>query len=335
MKIKQLLLTAIILIATSLMFATEVTINGDNYDVTATYEDTSYPGEAFFVRLTIESHKKNIKLDVKATAELSGKKTISKADFYYLQPKAKAKNVTQMLVGLPMWSWQGIEKNTKITVTYSINGEEENSFELPVTIAPKKYPSEVIHLNSKLSDLIGKPDPEKKEQSRILNETLATITPEDVYEYTGFIRPTTGTRITSEFGQTRTFVYSNGKEAPSYHAGLDFGIPTGTEVSACGAGKVVMARWRIVTGYSVIIEHLPGLYSIYYHLSELKCKEGDIVKKGDLVALSGATGLATGPHLHWEIRMNSVALEPDSFVKNYAYQPTKDKVEVKDETEAK
>ena len=80
-----------------------------------------------------------------------------------------------------------------------------------------------------------------------------------------------------------------------------------------------MARWRIVTGYSVIIEHLPGLYSIYYHLSELKCKEGDIVNKGDLVALSGATGLATGPHLHWEIRMNTICLDPDSLVKNFSF----------------
>nr|WP_318740799.1 peptidoglycan DD-metalloendopeptidase family protein [uncultured Treponema sp.] len=326
MKIKKIVLTAFLIFTAGLLFATEFTVKGDKYDITATYDDTSYPGEAFFVRLTIESHKKNIKLNIKANAKLSGKKTIAKADFYYLQPNAKAKNVTEMLVGLPMWSWQAVEDNTKITVTYSINDEEESSFELPVTIAPKKYPHERIELDAKLSDLIGNPNPEKKEQSRVLNEQLATVNPEDVYEYTGFIRPTTGTRITSEFGQTRTFVYSNGKEAPSYHAGLDFGVPTGTEIVACGAGKVVMARWRIVTGYSVIIEHLPGFYSIYYHLSELKCKEGDIVKKGDLVALSGATGLATGPHLHWEVRMNSVCLEPDSFVKNYAYQPTEESI---------
>lgn len=320
MKIKKLILSFIMIFTASLIFAGEFTFNGNLYDITAVYDDVSYPGEAFFVRLKIESHKKNKKINVKATADLTGKKSIAKADFYYLQPAGKSKNVTEMLVGLPMWSWQAVENDTKIIVTCSINDEEDVSFDLPVTISPKKYPHEVIHLDSKLSDLIGNPNEEKKEQSRVLNEQLATVNPTDVYEYTGFIRPTTGKRITSEFGQTRTFVYSNGKEAPSYHAGLDFGVPTGTEVVACGAGKIVMARWRIVTGYSVIIEHLPGFYSIYYHLSELKCKEGDIVKKGDLVALSGATGLATGPHLHWEVRMNSVCLEPDSFVKNYGFQ---------------
>lgn len=322
MKRKKIILILTIIFLANTFFATEHFVKGKMYDITATYDDTSYPGEAFFVRLTVESNKIDKKLDIKATAQLFGEKSIIKEDFYYIQSKTNRKNVTELLVGLPMWSWQTSCSTANIKITYSINGEEENSFDLPVVIAPKEYPHEEIHLNSELSDLIGTPSSEKKEQSRILNELLATVNPEGVYEYTSFIRPTTGTRITSKFGQSRTFIYSNGKKSPSYHAGIDFGVPTGTEVFACGDGKVVMSRWRIVTGYSVIIEHLPGLYSIYYHLSELKCQEGDIVKKGNLIALSGATGLATGPHLHWEVRMNSICLEPDSLVKNYGYQPT-------------
>lgn len=320
---KKNLLAVFFMCIFAMLFAEEYTIEGKNYDITVIYEKTSYPGEAFFVRMKVESHKKNKTLAIKAKAVLSGEKAISRADFYFIKPAPKAKNVQELLVGLPMWSWQKPFPDAKITITYSINEEEESSFELPVEIAPKEYPHERIQLNEGLTDLISKPSPEKKEQSRILNEIIQTTDPEGVYEFTGFIRPTDGKRITSEFGQTRTFVYNNGKESPSYHAGLDFGIPTGTEVHACGAGKVVMARWRIVTGYSVIIEHLPGLYSIYYHLSELKCNEGDIVNKGDLIALSGATGLATGPHLHWEIRLNTICLEPDSFVKNFAFQELK------------
>ena len=88
-----------------------------------------------------------------------------------------------------------------------------------------------------------------------------------------------------------------------------------------------MAEERISTGWSVVIEHLPGLYSLYYHMNELKVKKGDSVKAGTLLGHSGATGLATGPHLHWEVRMNSVCLEPDSFVKNDAYQPTEESIE--------
>jgi murein DD-endopeptidase MepM/ murein hydrolase activator NlpD len=72
-----------------------------------------------------------------------------------------------------------------------------------------------------------------------------------------------------------------------------------------------MAVSRINTGYSIIIEHLPGVYSHYYHLSEMRVHEGDIVQSGDVIAASGATGLATGPHLHWEVRIAGENADPD------------------------
>ena len=75
----------------------------------------------------------------------------------------------------------------------------------------------------------------------------------------------------------------------------------------------------MTTGWSVVIEHLPGLYSLYYHMSELKVKEGDIVKEGQLIGLSGATGLATGPHLHWEMRLNMAAVNPDFFTEDFTF----------------
>ena len=85
-------------------------------------------------------------------------------------------------------------------------------------------------------------------------------------------------------------------------------------------GKVVLAEFRISTGWSVVIEHLPGLYSLYYHLSSLNVKEGDRVKSGEKIGLSGSTGLATGPHLHWEVRLNAGAVKPDFFRKNYTFE---------------
>jgi murein DD-endopeptidase MepM/ murein hydrolase activator NlpD len=95
------------------------------------------------------------------------------------------------------------------------------------------------------------------------------------------------------------------------HAGIDYGVPTGTPVRACGAGKVALARGRIVTGNSVIIEHLPGVYSIYYHLDKIIAEESVLVNEGDIIGLSGATGLATGPHLHWELRTAAENTDPD------------------------
>ena len=81
-----------------------------------------------------------------------------------------------------------------------------------------------------------------------------------------------------------------------------------------------MAENRISTGYSIVIEHLPGLYSLYYHLSELKVEEGQMVKQGELIGKSGATGLATGPHLHWEIRLNGSAVVPEFFLNDFTFE---------------
>lgn len=78
-----------------------------------------------------------------------------------------------------------------------------------------------------------------------------------------------------------------------------------------------MAENRISTGWSVVIEHLPGLYSLYYHMSSLNVKENDYVKAGEKIGLSGSTGLATGPHLHWEVRLNMAAVKPEFFMQDF------------------
>jgi murein DD-endopeptidase MepM/ murein hydrolase activator NlpD len=77
---------------------------------------------------------------------------------------------------------------------------------------------------------------------------------------------------------------------------------------------VVLARPRIVTGNSVVIEHLPGVYSLYYHLDTIAVSEGEMVQTASLLGTSGSTGLATGPHLHWEIRVSGENTDPDALV---------------------
>ena len=110
------------------------------------------------------------------------------------------------------------------------------------------------------------------------------------------------------------FRYADGGSDAAIHAGVDYGVPTGTEVRSCAAGKVVLARSRISTGNSVVLEHLPGVYSLYYHLDTIGPGEGERVNAGDLLGTSGSTGLATGPHLHWEIRVSGENADPDAFL---------------------
>ncbi len=112
--------------------------------------------------------------------------------------------------------------------------------------------------------------------------------------------------MTEHFGTQRTF---NGK-VQSVHQGLDFRATTGTPVRAMSNGEVILARGLFYEGGFVVIDHGQGLLTLYMHLSGFNAKEGDHVVKGQIVGLSGASGRATGPHLHVAARWQSVYVDP-------------------------
>ncbi|WPB88818.1 transglycosylase family protein [Streptomyces malaysiensis] len=90
--------------------------------------------------------------------------------------------------------------------------------------------------------------------------------------------------------------------ASGHHTGVDFAVPVGTSVHAAAPGTVVAAGWGGAFGYQVIVRHADGLYTHYGHLSALTVRTGQSVEAGVLIARSGSTGYATGPHLHFEVR---------------------------------
>jgi murein DD-endopeptidase MepM/ murein hydrolase activator NlpD len=194
-----------------------------------------------------------------------------------------------------------------------IEKKGEKRGEIPLVIGERSFAAEEIVLNDALTGLRTAPDPRKTAESAELWDILSAFG-DQVY-YTGtFVPPVASTRRTSFFGDRRVFKYSDGTSGTSIHAGVDYGVPAGTGVRACASGKVVLARPRIVTGNSVVIEHLPGVYSLYYHLDRIDAVEGTLVTAGTLLGLSGATGLATGPHLHWELRVSGENTDPDAFL---------------------
>ena len=117
--------------------------------------------------------------------------------------------------------------------------------------------------------------------------------------------------VTSPFGTARVF---NGT-LKSYHGGTDFRAAVGTSVIAANDGVVAIAKDRYYAGGSVVIDHGEGFYTQYYHLSALNVKVGQSVKKGDIIALSGASGRVSGPHLHFGVIVGSVQVNPLNFVK--------------------
>jgi len=100
------------------------------------------------------------------------------------------------------------------------------------------------------------------------------------------------------------------------HYGVDLTAPTGTKVYASGDGIVVQSDWASGYGYVVKINHGYGYLTVYGHLSKLIAKPGEKVKRGDIIGLVGSTGLSTSPHLHYEVRINGVAVNPVNFYSN-------------------
>ena len=113
--------------------------------------------------------------------------------------------------------------------------------------------------------------------------------------------------ISSSYGIFRSY---NGGPVASYHHGTDFPVDPGTPVAAGNAGRVVFAAALPVRGVSVIIDHGAGVFSGYHHLQSAAVGGGQTVSTGQIIGYSGASGLATGPHLHWEVIVHGQEVDP-------------------------
>ncbi len=116
---------------------------------------------------------------------------------------------------------------------------------------------------------------------------------------------------TSPYGTRRSY---NGGPYSSYHTGQDFGAPATVTVTVPGAGIVALAEALNVRGNAVVIDHGAGVFTGYWHLSKIFVTTGQVVATGDPLGLVGTTGLSTGNHLHWELRIYGVAVEPLQFL---------------------
>jgi murein DD-endopeptidase MepM/ murein hydrolase activator NlpD len=116
--------------------------------------------------------------------------------------------------------------------------------------------------------------------------------------------------LSSPFGLRRFF---NGEER-NPHSGLDFAANRGTPIKAPAAGKVILLGDYFFNGKTVFVDHGQGLISMFCHLSAIDVKLGDEVARGGVLGKVGATGRATGPHLHWNISLNDARVDPAIFI---------------------
>jgi murein DD-endopeptidase MepM/ murein hydrolase activator NlpD len=180
------------------------------------------------------------------------------------------------------------------------------NFTRSFAVAKTKYPQIKVELT--VEKKFTEPNPEQQAQAaegvKTKQDYLNRVTP--AREWNGNFKAPADAAISDVFGSQRIF---NGK-AQSPHQGLDFRVPTGTPVLAMNDGTVLLARPLYFEGNFVVIDHGQGLETLYLHLSEFRVKEGDAVKRGQEIGLSGGTGRATGPHLHVAVRWQGTYLDP-------------------------
>lgn len=175
-------------------------------------------------------------------------------------------------------------------------------------IADKSFPSEQLSVEPSYVE----PPPEVRRRLDRERELLASL-----YRARGplaaergpFVRPVPGER-TSVFGTRRVF---NGRPRDP-HPGLDLRAAAGSPVRAAGTGRVVLARELYYSGNTILLDHGGGLFTIYAHLSEFRVAEGQDVAAGAVIALSGATGRVTGPHLHWGAKIGDRPFDPSALL---------------------
>jgi len=125
-----------------------------------------------------------------------------------------------------------------------------------------------------------------------------------------FLRPVPG-EISTPFGLRRVINRQN----KSPHSGVDLRAEEGTPILASNAGSVILVDDFFFSGKSVILDHGQGVYSMYFHLSEILVREGEKISKGDVLGQVGSTGRSTGPHLHWGVRVRGAKVDPFSLIR--------------------
>jgi hypothetical protein len=184
----------------------------------------------------------------------------------------------------------------------------EGAASVPLRVEEGKYRSEVLKVSPKHVS------PPKKELDRILAEQaeLGAIYREIRQErlWNGpFVLPVESV-VTSPYGSQRVY---NGKKQ-SFHQGLDLRAAVGTPVRVPADGIVVLAKDLFFTGYTVILDHGFGLFTVYAHLSKLEVAHGKRVKVGELLGLAGMTGRSSGPHLHWGAVVHKIKIDPMGLI---------------------
>ena len=178
-----------------------------------------------------------------------------------------------------------------------------------VTVAARQFPVQRLTVPTGMAD----PDPETERRAVAeglhLTMLYRTVSPERLWRG-AFVRPVAGTEPPSGFGARRII---NGRPRAA-HGGADYRAPQGTPVVAANAGRVALVGDYFFPGRLIALDHGLGLYTLYFHLDSVAVSEGDRVDRGQTLGTVGATGRATGPHLHFGAQLGSARVDPAALL---------------------
>jgi murein DD-endopeptidase MepM/ murein hydrolase activator NlpD len=183
-------------------------------------------------------------------------------------------------------------------------GEQVRKLSFNVLVVKEKFLVERLKLPKDKVDLDEKSLARWKAEQEQIKQVLSEDSRLRLWR-SDFIEPVNGKR-TGIFGSVRIM---NG-QARNPHNGEDIGAPLGTEVAATNDGIVRVTVDHIFSGRGIYVDHGLGFYSMYFHLSDILVKDGDLVRAGQIIGKVGATGRATGPHLHWGVKLNGARVNP-------------------------
>ena len=184
-----------------------------------------------------------------------------------------------------------------------------------VRVASGRFPSQTLQVDPAYVE----PPPEERERIQREREKIARLwsAPATPRRWSGPFRLPVKAPLRANFGARRLF---NGKPRSS-HNGVDLAAASGAPVTAPAQSAVVLAEDLYFSGGTVILDHGGGLFTTYFHLSRIDVKPGDRIGLGDSLGAVGATGRATGPHLHWGARVHGARVNPLDLLKLPSWPP--------------
>ena len=200
-----------------------------------------------------------------------------------------------------------VNTHSRLTLEYADGTDREVA--TPLGVNARQYRTTRLTVEPKYVELSPENQERAAREAAELTAIYDRITPEALWTQP-FTVPIPGVKGGRNFGHRRVF----NEQPRNPHSGADLTAATGTPILSTNRGRVVLAKNLFFSGNAVFVDHGLGIYSAYLHLSRIDVEPGQMVERGEVVGLAGATGRVTGPHLHWGFRVQGARVDPFSML---------------------